>query len=231
MNLCPSNMCQRYSGCEAYIKATCNSCEINVQKPPLSEGYACTKSSAKNVPFSAKLLKEGEALSLTPRYLGDPEKESIIQGAISTLVSMASMSNSPKGRSIFHSIYPPHSSIAEYVARLQRYLGFNAECYVLCVYYIDKLLTLHPNISFDMLSSHRMIMTSVVLAAKFHLNTDISNQLYSEVGGVSAKELNSLETYFLNLLDWNLTITEEQFAVYSTMLDSVSAAMGRQDSQ
>jgi len=216
-NLVQSSTCQHQSGCDHHNRAGYGDYQINVYTCHECEGEASTHSNHGNTALN------GDANS---KCCAGVEEDNLIQGAILTLASMASLSVSRSGSTVFHSKYPPDVSITKYVARMQRYLHCKASCYVLCVYYIDKLLMLFPKMSFDILSSHRLIMTSIVLAAKFSSDTPFSDLFYSRVGGVSVQELNSLENCFLNMLDGNLTISEEQYSKYSTMLSVASCVTG-----
>jgi len=201
--------------------------QINVHTCDGYGGDAPRHNNRVSTQLSGDALNSGGAPVSNSQCCSSLEEDNIIQGAVSTLACMVSSSMTRSGGTIFHSQYPPDVSITKYVARMRRYLKCKASCYVLCVYYIDKLLTQHPEISFDTLSSHRLIMMSIVLAAKFHSDTHFSNRFYAKVGGVSLRELNSLERCFLDLLDWNLTISEEQYSQYRTILNVASCVTGR----
>lgn len=115
-------------------------------------------------------------------------------------------------------------TIAEYIGRIRRFFGCNVECYVLCLLYIDRLIKLHPNIVFSALSSHRLIIIGMTLAAKFHEDTFYSNKFYAKVGGVSLKELNLLERCFLQLIDWKLQVHPEEYELYESLVRKAAQA-------
>lgn len=54
------------------------------------------------------------------------------------------------------------------------------------------------------LSVHRLFLTALMVATKYHDDTFLSNKHWSIMGGVSQKEMNVLETEFLFLIDFNL---------------------------
>ena len=57
-------------------------------------------------------------------------------------------------------------------------------------------------------------MISVVLGAKFYDDLYYSNAYYAKVGGVKINELNSLEAVFLQMIDFRLHVTPEEFEHY-----------------
>lgn len=84
---------------------------------------------------------------------------------------------------------------------------------LVCAPFIGSLN--HPEFAilhyFDFLA--RVILTAVVLAAKFFDDRYYSNRFYAAVGGVRTKELNALEADFLRLISEAL-LSEELIIVY-----------------
>ena len=60
----------------------------------------------------------------------------------------------------------------------------------------------------------RLILTSVILAAKCYDDLFYNNEYYSKVGGISCKELNSLEAEMLQQLDYDLHVLPECYDQY-----------------
>lgn len=71
-------------------------------------------------------------------------------------------------------------------------------------------------------------------------DTYYTNQYIAQVGGVTLKNINELERFFMHLIDWNINITTEEFDLYEkglsvypiqkTMSQQVSAAGSAQAS-
>ena len=55
------------------------------------------------------------------------------------------------------------------------------------------------------------MLTAVLLASKMFNDTYYTNRYIAEVGGVSLANMNDLEKYFMQLIDWNLSISTEEF--------------------
>ena len=67
---------------------------------------------------------------------------------------------------------------------------------------------------------HRILFISILTAIKYNEDSVYSNKYYSEVAGVSLKELNLMENSFIELLDFKLFVTEEEFKKYSFYLEN-----------
>jgi len=131
------------------------------------------------------------------------------------LTHLASLSARPQRRvTRFHSVCAPQLSIRDYLARIAKYFQCSRECFVLCLVYIDRIVKLHPEFTICSLNIHRLLVTSVMLAVKFFDDVYYSNAYYAKVGGVKIKEVNVLEAQFLQLIDWRLHVTPEEYEQY-----------------
>lgn len=57
----------------------------------------------------------------------------------------------------------------------------------------------------------RLILTTVLITSKFFNDIYFANQFIASVGGVPTVNLNQLENFFLEMIDWNLYISPEDF--------------------
>ena len=55
-----------------------------------------------------------------------------------------------------------------------------------------------------------MILTTVLVTSKFFNDTYYANQFIASVGGVSTRNLNQLELFFLEVIAWDLYISPEE---------------------
>lgn len=141
---------------------------------------------------------------------------------VSLIFSAMAQQASPSERfTCFHSAYAPKINIHAYLVRIHQRFECSRECLVLAVVYIERLVKINTKIVFSDLSSHRLILTAVMVAAKFHDDIFYSNIHYATVGGVSARELGFMERRFLQLLDWQLLVQTEEFALYSSLLHRI----------
>ena len=67
---------------------------------------------------------------------------------------------------------------------------------------------------------HRLLITAVLVAAKFLDDSYFNNAYYAKVGGISLEEMNALELDFLLRCDFRLHVVPEDF-------DSVCERLGR----
>eukprot|EP00928_Gymnodinium_smaydae_P020158 TRINITY_DN17792_c0_g1_i1.p1 TRINITY_DN17792_c0_g1~~TRINITY_DN17792_c0_g1_i1.p1 ORF type:complete len:199 (+),score=39.15 TRINITY_DN17792_c0_g1_i1:192-788(+) len=114
----------------------------------------------------------------------------------------------------FHCVRPPPLSIEEYLARIHKYFQCSNEAFVLSLIYIDRIVKLHPEFTICELNIHRLLMTAVMLGAKFFDDVYYSNAYYAKVGGIRTKEANALEFQFLKLIDWSLHVTTQEYEQY-----------------
>jgi len=83
--------------------------------------------------------------------------------------------------------------------------------------YIDRLIS-KRKVVLDALNVHRLVVTSVMLAAKFFDDMYLDNHHYAAVGGVPKTEMNILELEFLFLLEFNLFVTTADYDMYRSAL-------------
>lgn len=70
----------------------------------------------------------------------------------------------------------------------------------------------------DGFNIHRLLITSVMIAAKFFDDHYYDNRHYSQVGGVPKEEMNLLELEFLFLLEFNLYVDPKEYDNFRTVL-------------
>ena len=67
-----------------------------------------------------------------------------------------------------------------------------------------------------------MILAAVLICTKFYNDIYYSNSDFAIVSGITNAEMNSIERYCLDVLDFNLYIDGEEFAKYQNALDLFS---------
>eukprot|EP00668_Euglena_longa_P011171 GGOE01013553.1.p1 GENE.GGOE01013553.1~~GGOE01013553.1.p1 ORF type:complete len:181 (+),score=24.85 GGOE01013553.1:113-655(+) len=119
---------------------------------------------------------------------------------------------------VFHSLKVPPIGTSEYLNRIVKYAYCSPECFIFALIYLDRLVTANKNCHITPYNVHRLLITSVLLAAKARDDTYYSNAYYAAIGGISNSEMNKLEGTFLVLVDFNLFVSPETFAQYRTYL-------------
>lgn len=130
------------------------------------------------------------------------------------LTHLASLAGRPQRVTRFHAIRAPQLSIHDYLMRISTYFQCSHECFVLGLVYIDRIVKLHPEFTICNLNIHRLLVTSVMLGAKFFDDVYYSNSYYAKVGGVRTQELNALEALFLRLIEWRLHVLPTEYEQY-----------------
>jgi hypothetical protein len=117
-------------------------------------------------------------------------------------------------RTPFHSSRAPNISVADYFARVNQYFQCSDSCLILGPLLIDRLVKMNPDFEVSKMSIHRLLATSVMIAAKYHDDVYYSNSYYAKVAGIPVKEINRLEACFLSLIKWQLGVCTEEFEKY-----------------
>ena len=117
----------------------------------------------------------------------------------------------------FHALRPPVISIRQYLERINKYAGCSPECFVLALVYIDLLIA-RNGLALTSFNIHRIIITAVMLAAKFFDDQYYNNAYYARVGGLPCSEVNALELEMLFSCGFSLHVSTDDFQKYFTEL-------------
>lgn len=123
---------------------------------------------------------------------------------------------------IFHALEPPSISVSDYVARVSKYAFSSNACLVAAYHYMTRAVEKEPKLALTSLSFHRLFITAVVLACKYFDDVSYNLLYYSKVGGLPYKELANLEISLLQILDFSLGISDDEFMeIENTMMDRI----------
>ncbi|KAL0005914.1 hypothetical protein SO802_013475 [Lithocarpus litseifolius] len=165
---------------------------------------------------SLGLDKYENGVSGTPRVL--LILSSVLERTISKNEKLLKVSKKKDAVTIFHGLKAPILSIQQYVERIFKYSKCSPSCFVVAYIYIEKFLQ-RTDANLTPLNVHRILITSIMVAAKFMDDECHENAYYAKVGGISTAELNSLELNFLFNLDFRLFVTPEVFGKYCLQLE------------
>lgn len=159
-------------------------------------------------------------------YLGKPRVLSLLSTILDKTVEenekMLETSEAKDGITVFHGTRAPSLSIQQYIDRIFRYSNCSPSCFIIAHIYMDRFIH-RTNICLTSLNIHRLLITSVMVAAKFMDDAFFNNAYYAKVGGVSTKELNKLEMKFLFEVDFQLHVTVQTFKKYCSALKREAA--------
>lgn len=113
----------------------------------------------------------------------------------------------------FEAPVAPDITISDYLDRIVKYTPCSAECYLIALVFIDRIIE-SKSIRVTRHNVHRLLITSIMIASKLMDDGTYNNKYYSHVGGITVKELNHLECEFLMLMDYNLNVDRDTFECY-----------------
>jgi hypothetical protein len=147
----------------------------------------------------------------------------VLSCVLSRLVAANDAVADPGPVTKFHALRPPSISIHDYCMRIYKYASCSPECFVLALVFIDRLIQ-RNSLLLTSLNVHRVIITAVMLAAKFFDDQYFNNAYYAKVGGVPTNEVNSLELEFLFSINFSLHVPTD---VYEKYYGELGACPGR----
>ncbi|KAL9429874.1 hypothetical protein AB3S75_025296 [Citrus x aurantiifolia] len=124
----------------------------------------------------------------------------------------------PQKISVFHGLTRPSISIQSYLERIFKYANCSPSCFIVAYVYLDRFVQRQPSLPINSFNVHRLLITSVMVAAKFLDDMYYNNAYYAKVGGISTIEMNFLELDFLFGLSFHLNVTPNGFHTYCTYL-------------
>jgi len=139
----------------------------------------------------------------------------VLERLVSTNSGLAAVDPGPVTK--FHALKAPSISVLHYLERIHKYASCSTECFVLALIYIDRMIQ-RNNFLLTELNVHRVVITGVLLAAKFFDDAYYNNAYYAKVGGVLVAEMNSLEVEFLFRINFSLHVTPDVYSKYHAEL-------------
>ncbi|KAJ9543309.1 hypothetical protein OSB04_023016 [Centaurea solstitialis] len=146
---------------------------------------------------------------------GNPKVLSCISSLLQKLVEKneTSLQTEDDQITVFHGSRAPTLTVQQYVDRIYKYSRCSPSCFVVAYIYIDRFMR-SENVIVTSLNVHRLLITSVMLAAKFVDDAFFNNAYYAKVGGVTTSELNRMEMKFLFGIDFRLYVSLSTFGKY-----------------
>ncbi|TKY68882.1 Cyclin-U4-1 protein [Spatholobus suberectus] len=120
--------------------------------------------------------------------------------------------------SVFHGLTRPNISIQSYLDRIFKYANCSPSCFIVAYVYLDRFTQRQPSLPINSFNVHRLLITSVMVAAKFMDDMNYNNAYYAKVGGITKIEMNFLELDFLFGLGFHLNVTPGTFQAYCVHL-------------
>ena len=124
-----------------------------------------------------------------------------------------------QSKMIFSSKTIPNISIYDYLIRIQTYSLIEKSTLILSLIYIDRLCEL-CKLTLTFYNIHRIVFAAILIAIKYNEDNFYDNKYYAEIAGVKLKELKLIEYQFVELIDFNMYVSDEIYNKYNTYLNS-----------
>ncbi len=123
--------------------------------------------------------------------------------------------------SVFFSVTKPEIETEVYVKRLVRYAQCSRAAFIIGMVYLRRLEASNSKLAITPYNMHRLLITSLMIAAKNLDDRCYSNAHYARVGGIATvKEVNRLELQMLALLRYNIYVSQEEYKYFVNTLRS-----------
>ena len=123
-----------------------------------------------------------------------------------------------QSKMVFSSNKKPKISILDYINRIIKYTYVEKSSLIVSLIYLDRIC--QNDILITDYNIHRLLLISIIMSIKINEDQIFGNNYYAEVGGVSIKEFNSIESDFVNYINYYLFVTEEEFFKYKRFLEN-----------
>ena len=141
-----------------------------------------------------------------------------ISNIINELIDSNSKNENENKNDIFETKGIPDISLYEYLIRIISYSNCEENTLILSLIYIDKIAKIKQLNKFNI---YKIVFTSILISLKFYEDEIFPNSYYSQIAGVSEKELIIMEYDFFILLNFNLFIKEEIFNTFKKALEKM----------
>ena len=121
----------------------------------------------------------------------------------------------------FSSKSPSKVPLQYFFGRFKRYSHIEQSTLIIILIYADRMCTT-SGIILNPHNIHRIILGCLLLAVKYNQDIYFTNRQYAKIGGVTLEELNRLEYFSFEYLNYNLFISEDIFKKYSKYITNYS---------
>ena len=136
---------------------------------------------------------------------------------LSEIIETNSKKKDNKTYDIFDTINIPDISIYDYIIRIISYLNCDENILISSLVYFDQIGKI-KKITYS--NVYKILFTSILLSLKYHEDEIYNNGYYSEIAGVSKRELKQMEYEYFVLLNFNLHIKQELFECFKNALEN-----------
>ena len=116
---------------------------------------------------------------------------------------------------------PSKVPLKYYFHRIKKYAQIEQSTLIIILIYADRIcktsgIILNPH------NIHKIILGCLLLAIKYNEDINFTNEHYAKVGGISIEEINNLQYFSIQLLSFDLFISEDVYKKYLNYVLSYS---------
>lgn len=180
----------------------------------MSQKSGCGESTDLNTSEESKQVNESLLKKLNNIFLMILEENKTSNGYEEKLYRQKDMS--------FSSNHIPKVSIKNYLQRIMNYTEVEESTLIIALIYIDRLNQL-SKVILTPYNIHRLIFIAIFIAIKYNEDLTFNCDFYSQVSGISIKELQLIEIEFIYLIKFKLYIDKEQYDSYKSFIDEADS--------
>ena len=109
--------------------------------------------------------------------------------------------------------------IEDFIVQCYKKMGFSLDLLVLSMMNLDKLLASNFILSYS--NVHKVFFICMMETQKYFDDVNFTNKNYAKICGITTNELLELEIEFMNYIDFNLYIKDEEFLKYKKKLQKL----------
>jgi len=144
--------------------------------------------------------------------LGRDEGHFLVEALAQHLADLACLVDGAPRATQFDSPAPPAISVHDYSKRIFQRFKCSPECFLHALIYIERFTKLQPTCPLRSTNVHRLLITAVVIGAKFFDDDSFHNSDYAKVGGIKCTLMNIMEAQFLKDVGWDVYVSAEEYA-------------------
>lgn len=147
--------------------------------------------------------------------------ESIIVASVAILEDLIDKESNNTNTSKEESKHPvfltkavPKISLLNFILRLVKYCEVEKSTYLLMLIYLNKI---EEKVAFTIKNIFKLVLASIICSIKFSCDSVYTTTYYAKVGGVDISEYKLIESEFLELLQYDLFVSDKEFSMYSSL--------------
>ena len=111
---------------------------------------------------------------------------------------------------------PPTISLLDYIRRILYFVKLDISTVIIAMIYIDRICK--EKVFLNEFNIHRILIISIYIAYTYNEDVIFDNNYLSLVSGMNKNEILALEEDFLDLIDFNLFVNDEEYEQYKIFI-------------